>query len=229
MNLVPVPGEAASPFGMVLWSNPPSVAILVGDRATDAAFDRDWVATHELLHLAHPAVFPKQAWLTEGLATYFTELARWRSGRFTEAQAFTELAAGFARGEDEAGPRAFAEFAGSEGKGSYLALYWKGAFFALELDLELRRRTGGARSLEDVLASLGTTTDLDQLRRPRSTRSPEPRCSTRSSHVIAQAPRSTGSPRCWGRSEWSARASGVRLAPRTPLRDALGRAPREEP
>ena len=127
VNLVPVPGEAASPFGMVLWSNPPSVAILVGEQATDAEFDRDWVATHELLHLSHPAVFPKQAWLTEGLATYFTELARWRSGRFTEAQAFTELAAGFARGEDEAGPRAFAEFAGSEGKGSYLALYWKGA------------------------------------------------------------------------------------------------------
>ncbi len=154
VRLVPVPGRSApSLFGMVLWSSPPSIAVLVGQDAKPEAFRRDWVAVHELLHLAHPAFLPRVPWLSEGLATYYTEVARARSGRQTAREAWHELVEGFARGRADAGGRTMEEVvAGSD---SSPGVYWTGALFALHLDVELRRLTGNQRGLDDVLDLLG--------------------------------------------------------------------------
>ncbi len=163
VRLVPLPErEDPPPFGMVLWSSPPSISLLVGQDAPPDAFTRDWVAVHELLHLAHPPILPRVAWLSEGLATYYTELARARSGRQTPARAWAELLAGFARGRDAVGSRTMEDVV-TRGD-SYLGTYWTGALFALHLDVELRRISGNARGLDDVLERLaesGPTTTFE--------------------------------------------------------------------
>ncbi|TSC23347.1 hypothetical protein [Corallococcus sp. Z5C101001] len=155
VRVVPVPGEdSPALFGMVQWSSPPSISILVGQDATAASFAGDWVALHEMLHLAHPTLLPRVAWLTEGLATYYTEVARARSGRQTAEQAWKELTSGFARGRSAARSRTMAEVVAREGE--WQGIYWTGAFFALHLDVELRRVTHGRARLEDVLELLAT-------------------------------------------------------------------------
>ncbi|MFY0524104.1 hypothetical protein ACN28I_13350 [Archangium gephyra] len=153
VRLVAVPGsEEPVPFGMVLWSSPPSISLLVGQDAAPASFTRDWVAVHELLHLAHPPILPRVAWLSEGLATYYTELARARSGRQTPERAWMELVAGFARARRAVGSRTMHDVV-TRGD-SYLGTYWTGALVALHLDVALRRATGNTRCLDDVLERL---------------------------------------------------------------------------
>ncbi len=152
--LIPVESSDPSPFGMVLWSKPPSVALLVGRGATPEAFQRDWVATHEFLHTAHPFIAPPTAWLSEGLATYLTDVARMRSGRFSEAAGWRELYEGFEAGAREAGGDSLDQVTGDVGPGRYLAVYWGGALVLLEADLAIRERSGGVRSLDDVLEAL---------------------------------------------------------------------------
>ncbi|REG28781.1 hypothetical protein ATI61_108323 [Archangium gephyra] len=153
VGLVTVPArEDPVPFGMVLWSTPPSISLWVGQDAAPAAFTRDWVAVHELLHLAHPPIFPRVAWLSEGLATYYTELARARSGRQTPERAWVELLAGFERARRAVGSRTMEDVV-TRGD-SYLGTYWTGALVALHLDVELRRLTGNTRGLDDVLERL---------------------------------------------------------------------------
>lgn len=153
VRVIPVPGhEGPGLFGMVLWSSPPSISVLVGQDASAASFERDWVVLHELLHLTHPAFLPRVPWLSEGLATYFTELARARSGRQSAERAWEELVDGFARGRRAAGARTMEEVItdGDFAPGTY----WTGALFALHLDVEIRRVTGNRRRLEDVLELL---------------------------------------------------------------------------
>ncbi len=158
VRVIPVPGRRGpSLFGMVLWSSPPSISILVGQEADAGSFERDWVALHEMLHLTHPAILPRVPWLSEGLATYYTEVARARSGRQSAERAWEELLDGSARGRRPARGRTMQEVVTS---GGFSGVYWTGAFFVLHLDVELRRVTGNRRRLDDVLELLarrGTT------------------------------------------------------------------------
>ncbi|WP_426753505.1 hypothetical protein [Myxococcus sp. Y35] len=150
VRVIPVPGHPGpSVFGMVRWSSPPSISISVGQEAWPEDFERDWVAVHEMLHLAHPVFLPRVPWLSEGLATYYTEVARARSGRQDALQAWTELVGGFARGREGNETRTMEEAVSQDGFS--LAVYWTGALFALHVDVELRRLTGNTRGLDDVL------------------------------------------------------------------------------
>ncbi len=154
--VLPVPGRKdAGVFGRVWWSMPPSVALLAGEGASAAAFTEDWVAVHELLHLAHPVFLPRVPWLSEGLATYYTELAKARSGRHSARQGWDNLVDGFSRGRAQAGNLTMEEVAAH---GSlYQGLYWSGALLALHLDVELRRLTDNRACLDSVLERLGET------------------------------------------------------------------------
>jgi predicted metalloprotease with PDZ domain len=106
-----------------------------------------------MLHLTHPAIIPRTPWISYGLATYLTEVARARSGRRSPARSWQELLKGFKRGKDQADGRTTqAMIDESEPPG----IYWVGAFLALRIDVELRRATGNQRGLEDVLELLAT-------------------------------------------------------------------------
>ncbi|WP_044191186.1 hypothetical protein [Hyalangium minutum] len=162
VSIYPVPGrEDANVFGMVMWSSPPSVALLVGQDARLDALHRDWTALHELLHLTHPTFVPRAAWISEGLATYFTELVQARSGRMSAEAVWAEMIRGFRRGRAQAAGQTLQEMIDDSAPPG---IYWVGAFFSLRLDVAIRRATHNARGLQDVLellATQGSTSTVD--------------------------------------------------------------------
>ncbi|MGN6520562.1 MAG: M61 family metallopeptidase [Dokdonella sp.] len=125
------------------------------DPSRDAhAFERDWIAVHELSHLFHPHLGARGAWLAEGLATYLQNVLRARSGLLTPAQAWAELADGFARGR-AATPRDAAPLEQAsldmERAHGYTRVYWSGTAYWLAVDLDLRHASGGRIGIDDAL------------------------------------------------------------------------------
>ncbi|MGD8858771.1 MAG: hypothetical protein PVI30_02095 [Myxococcales bacterium] len=140
-------------FGTVSRGGGASVAIHLPVNARLPELRGDWVAIHEFSHLFHPFIARRDAWLSEGLATYYQEVLRVRAGLVDEATAWRRLHEGAERGR--AADRPLAE----ESADMYLTfdfptVYWAGAAFALMADVELRRLTDGARTLDDVMGEL---------------------------------------------------------------------------
>lgn len=172
VGLAPVGGvDVASPFGMTLWSEPPSLGLYVGAEASDRAFADDWVAVHEMMHLVHPHVVAAAdeptVWITEGLATYLSILGRLRSGRVDPVTAWGELTDGVAGGREAVRGRTLEELCRvMHREHCYFAVYWGGALAWLDVDLALRAASGGEGALDDAVARLrdeGRSVTLGQL------------------------------------------------------------------
>ncbi|HSE13394.1 MAG TPA: hypothetical protein VLB69_12230 [Rudaea sp.] len=125
----------------------------VDPRRPDREFNGDWTAVHELSHLLHPYLGDRGSWLGEGLATYYQNVLRARAGLLTSTQAWERLAAGFQR--SQAGSyRETLEAAAADMSHShaYLRVYWSGAAYWLAVDMDLRRTSGGKRTLDTALS-----------------------------------------------------------------------------
>jgi hypothetical protein len=146
--IVPSAGSHDVDFGRTLPSGGASIALLVGSEADEAELDDDWILTHELFHLGVPSFWNEGRWLDEGLATYYEPVVRARAGVLTERDLWRELARGMPRGLP--GPRGTSLV---DVKGGARA-YWGGAMFVLRADVEIRRRSGGERSLDDGLRAV---------------------------------------------------------------------------
>ncbi len=149
--VLPVRG-ASEPvlFGETFYGGGPALRVLLGGAARGDELPGEWVAVHELSHLALPRVRQADAWFAEGLATYYQEVLRCRAGVFDEAELWSRLRAGFARGAPGAGRdtlRRDSELMGA--RHGYLRVYWSGAALALAWDVRLRSEHG--RSLDDAL------------------------------------------------------------------------------
>jgi hypothetical protein len=142
-------------FGMATRGGGSALLLLVPTNAELESLRKDWVAVHELCHLLHPFVARDQAWLSEGLATYYQEVLRVRAGLMSEQDAWRRIYEGSLRGRDTAGGLAQASAKVFESH-DFPTVYWAGAAFALMADVELRRRSAGKRSLDDVMAGLAS-------------------------------------------------------------------------
>lgn len=157
-QLLVVPSGRA--FGYVLRGGGPAATLLLPP--APAPDDLDWMATHELLHLALPPMPPEDAWLFEGLVTYLTAVARARTGMIDERAAWWELFDGFARGVTRSTGRTTREESRAmHATRAYWRVYWAGAAIALHWDVALHRR---GSSLAQVLTAL-LDADLDHDRR----------------------------------------------------------------
>lgn len=153
--ILPTPFSTSSPFGVVGRGTMPTVAILVGERATEERLARAWVPVHEFSHLAAPFIDRRDAWLAEGIATYYQEILRARGGLLRAEEAWANLLDGFARGERDGTGRTLAEESRDMREtAAYRRVYWAGAAIALMADVEMRRLSGGTRTLDDALARL---------------------------------------------------------------------------
>jgi hypothetical protein len=138
--------------------------LLLNADARDEELVGEWVAVHELLHLGMPLV--ADAWMAEGFVTYYTQILRGRLGvipgvhpRAGESPeiaqhraALEKLCAGFDR---RVGLRSLASAsADMHHLGGYGRVYWGGAALALDLDLSIRRASGGRRSLDDLVIAM---------------------------------------------------------------------------
>jgi predicted metalloprotease with PDZ domain len=128
------------------------------DATLEALLGNDWVAVHELSHLALPLLRRRAAWISEGVATYYQEVLRVRQGLQSEADAWRHVLEGFERGRRVGTDRTLAEeSADMMETRSFRRVYWSGTAFALELDTALRQETGGRHSLDTAVADLNET------------------------------------------------------------------------
>jgi hypothetical protein len=138
--LLPEPHRRRS-FGYALRGGGPSTALLLPERPSDSQLDEDWTAVHELLHFALPPLPTDDAWLYEGLSTYFTAVARARAGMITSEEGWWELLDGFERGRKVGtGVSLRKESELMHENRSYWRVYWAGAALALQMDVELHEQ-----------------------------------------------------------------------------------------
>jgi len=143
------------PWGQVFRGGAPAVLFVVDDSRPLAEFRADWTAVHEFAHLLLPFVSRRDAWVSEGLASYYQNLLRARSGMLAPAEAWTKLWAGFERGRAATDPALTLAEATRDMYGpNLMRVYWAGAALALEADIELRKRTHDGRGLEAALDAL---------------------------------------------------------------------------
>jgi len=150
-------GYGAVPFARVLRQEPEGVLFYINPDSPLTSFVSDWTAYHELSHLFIP--YPGQAdiWFSEGLASYYQNVLQARAGLLTPDAAREKLRAGFERGRNDNGN---AELTLRElsavmrEKRAFMRVYWSGALYFLQADLQLRKQAttdSRVNSLDDVL------------------------------------------------------------------------------
>jgi len=140
-------------FGQSIRGQGNALELLVDPTRPAAEFADDWTAVHELSHLMHPYLGDRGTWLAEGLATYYQNVLRARSGMLTAPQAWDRLYQGFKRGAKAPSDETLEQIASNMHRShAYQRVYWAGAAYWLAVDRDLRRASGGAMNLETALA-----------------------------------------------------------------------------
>jgi hypothetical protein len=129
------------------WEGP-AISIAVGQSSRASDFIEDWVLTHEMVHLAFPSVPEEHHWIEEGSATYVEPIARARAGDLTPEKVWGDLVDGLPKGLPQSDDRGL-DFTPTWGR-----TYWGGALFCLLADIEIRKRTGNKKGLEDALRAI---------------------------------------------------------------------------
>jgi len=124
------------------------ITIRVGNKTSPADLASDWMLTHEMVHLAFPSVNENHHWIEEGIATYVEPIARIQAGNLTPQQMWIDLVRDIPQGLPQAGDR------GLDHTHTCGRTYWGGALFCLLADVEIRRRTNNARSLQYALRAI---------------------------------------------------------------------------
>lgn len=144
-------------FGMAARGGGAAAYFIANQGAPGAAFVGEWVAVHELSHLLLPFVDKRDAWLSEGLATYHQNVLRARAGLLSEEEGWFELVEGIVMAEKMAKEdgRSIADATGSmQSERNYRQVYWTGATLSLLLDVRLRLKNGVDHGLNIALRGL---------------------------------------------------------------------------
>ena len=135
-------------FGTTMGSSGAAIEVPVGENVTPDKLRDDWMLVHEMVHTALPDLTRKHHWLEEGLATYLEPLARVQAGITKPDQMWREWIIGMPQGEPGEGDE------GLDLTHTWGRTYWGGALFCLEVDVAIRERTNGAKSLVDVVRAI---------------------------------------------------------------------------
>lgn len=125
----------------------PEILISVGQETRPEDLRRDWVMTHEMIHLGFPSV-GDHCWMEEGLAMYLEPVVRARIGALPAEEVWGKLAVFLPKGLPKEGD------GGLDETPTWGRTYWGGAIFWLATDVEIRSRTRGRRGLDDVLRAI---------------------------------------------------------------------------
>jgi len=127
---------------------PAMTRIHIGQHATQADLDDDWMMTHELVHTAFPNLPDEQHWMEEGLAVYIEPLARVMTGELTAQKVWRDMVRDMHQGEPQAGDQ------GLDHTHSWGRTYWGGAMFCLIADISIREQTHNRKGLQDALRAI---------------------------------------------------------------------------
>lgn len=146
LAIVPVRGDRIG--GTAYRGLSPFIKLSLGENVTVEDLAKDWVVTHELVHLAFPPVHRRHHWIEEGLATYIEPLARIRAGLLDETEAWYWLMDGTPKGLPKAGDK------GLDHTPTWGRTYWGGALFCLLADIKIRQRTNNRFALKHALQAI---------------------------------------------------------------------------
>jgi hypothetical protein len=122
--------------------------IYLGREVEPAVMSRNWVMTHEMVHLAFPEVPDAHHWIEEGIATYVEPIARAQTGELPVARVWRDLIRGLPQGLPQDGDR------GLDHTPTWGRIYWGGALYCLLADIEIRQRTANRFGLQDALRGI---------------------------------------------------------------------------
>jgi len=145
--IVPARGNTVR-RGETMGDGGASIVVELGEEATEATLENDWVLPHEMAHLALPNVPRRHHWIEEGVAVYVQPIARARSGELSPVDVWREFALGMPKGASARDGQ------GLDGARDWARTYWGGAAFCLLADVEIRRRTGNRLGFEDALRGI---------------------------------------------------------------------------
>ncbi|MFL6792200.1 MAG: hypothetical protein ACJ8EE_13660 [Bradyrhizobium sp.] len=147
--LVPVDGPRVR--GGTTWGDRgAAIRVLLGRDANEDDLRRDWVMVHEMVHLALPELDDRHAWLSEGLAVYVEPIARVQSGELSAKEIWQAMMRDMPKGLPQAGDE------GLDNTATWGRKYWGGAMFCLLADVEIRKRTGNLKGLQDAMRGVIT-------------------------------------------------------------------------
>ncbi len=154
--VIPVGGSrgnnwSAVPFGRVIRDGGETIELQVDQSQPLEVLLGDWTATHEFSHLMLPYVEHKHRWISEGFAQYYQNVLLSRSGAYDDLQAWQEIHDGYARGRQSRPELSPNEASSGSVRAGLMKVYWSGAALALMADVQLRERSNGTESLDDVL------------------------------------------------------------------------------
>jgi hypothetical protein len=124
------------------------IRVGVGRDSDGADLKRDWIMTHEMVHLAMPEFGDRHAWLEEGLATYIEPVARVQAGQLSEEKIWRDMLQDMPKGLPAPGDR------GLDNTHTWGRTYWGGALFYLLADVRIRERTANRVGLQDALRAI---------------------------------------------------------------------------
>jgi hypothetical protein len=146
--LVLAGGRGGIGGGLTMGNGGASIRVRVGKGAGERDLERDWMLTHEMVHLALPNLDYAHRWLEEGIATYVEPIARARMGTLAAEEVWRGFVEGMPNGLPAEGDR------GLDRTHTWGRTYWGGALFCLFADVAIRERTHGERSLDDALKAV---------------------------------------------------------------------------
>ena len=149
--------------GTAFGFTPPVIRMTIGRATQPQDLARDWMLTHEMVHLAFPRLAQKHHWLEEGLATYVEPIARVQAGQSPPEQVWRDLMHGLHYGLPQEGDQ------GLDNTPTWGRTYWGGALYCLLAEIEIRRLTNNRRGLQDALrevvqagGTIGTIWSIEQ-------------------------------------------------------------------
>lgn len=144
--IVPIGKQSGPiPWGEVQRGGYPSVHLFIDETRPIQEFIDDWTGSHELSHLFLPKLIPGARWMSEGVASYYQNVARARTGLISNETAWRKMKAGFQRGRRDFNGKALTK------ANKTMHVYWGGAAYFFLADIRLRK-TG--QSLDSVLKKL---------------------------------------------------------------------------
>jgi hypothetical protein len=101
-----------------------------------------------MVHFSFPSVEDRHHWIEEGIATCVEPIARASVGLMTAERVWGEMLRDMPQGLPQDGDR------GLDHTHTWGRTYWGGALFCLLADVEIRKRTGNVKGLQDALRAI---------------------------------------------------------------------------
>jgi hypothetical protein len=147
-DLCRVNSDSEPPVGEGVTYGSSSVDVRLGQNVTVADLNRDWVLTHEMFHLAFPALDVRYVWMMEGLSDYLEPVARVQAGQLSASDMWLEFVQGLPKGLPMPGEN------GLDSSTRRERIYWGGSIYWLLADVNIRVRTNNRHGLDDAIRAI---------------------------------------------------------------------------